>query len=157
MKNILLIIMAVTMIISLIGCSDVSSGNGNTLSGGSGTSVTDNGKTNNNSGSSSTQSNKPAAKYELVGKPEMSYEYEIYLGYAVSIKGKLKNTSKKDFNYVSVTFAIFDEYGNQIDTALDNINYLQVGGTWAFNATPITYFEDEPSLFEFKLVDVTFF
>lgn len=157
MKKILLIIMAVTMIFGLIGCSDVSSGNGNNLSGSSGASATDSGKTNNNSGSSSGENNKPTAKYELVGKPEMSYEYESYLGYAVSIKGKLKNTSKKDFNYVSVTFAIFDEDGNQIDTALDNINYLQVGATWAFEATPLTYFENEPDLFEFKLVDVTFF
>ena len=85
-----------------------------------------------------------SSRYEFVGEVDMSVDYNSYWGYSVDIKGKLKNTSRSEFSYVSVTFAIYDEDGNQIETALDNMNYLQAGSVWTFNATMIGWTEEEP-------------
>lgn len=92
------------------------------------------------------------SKYEIVGEIDMNVEYESYLGYSVEIKGKLKNTSKREFSYVSVTFAIYDQEGNQIETALDNMNYLQAGSIWSFTATMIGWTDEEPK--SCKLVEI---
>ena len=83
----------------------------------------------------------------------MTSEYNEYLGYSVEIKGKLKNISSSEFVYVSVTFAVYDSEGNQLDTALDNMNYLQAGSTWSFSATLIGWTDVYPA--SCKLVDVT--
>ena len=93
-----------------------------------------------------------SSRYELVGQLNMSVDYNEYLGYSVSIKGKLKNTSAMKFSYVSVTFAIYDIYGNQIETALDNVNYLQAGSTWNFDATMFGWTDVQPT--SCKLVNV---
>ncbi len=94
-----------------------------------------------------------SSKYELIGNFESSIDYDSYFGYSIEIKGKLKNTSSKEFTYVSVTFAIYDSNGNQIETALDNMNYLQPGSTWQFNATMLGWTDVKPK--SFKLVEVT--
>ncbi len=100
----------------------------------------------------SDENNATSSRYEFVGELDMSVDYSTYLGYSVEIKGKLKNTSSKEFSYVSVTFAIYDEEGNQIETALDNMNYLQAGSVWSFNATMIGWTEIRPK--SCKLVEV---
>ena len=82
----------------------------------------------------------------------MVVDYKSYWGYSAEIKGKLTNISNKAFSYISVTFAIFDENGNQIETALDNMNYLQAGNSWMFTATML-WTELEPK--SCKLVDIT--
>ena len=99
-----------------------------------------------------TESETSSSKYEFVGKVDMQVDYDSYLGYSVEIKGKLKNTSSREFSYVSVTFAIYDEDGNQLETALDNMNYLQPGETWQFSASLIGWTEIQPK--SCKLVDV---
>ena len=91
--------------------------------------------------------------YEFVEKVELYVDYESYLGYTANVKGKLKNTSGKEFLYISVTFAIYDKDGNQIETAIDNMNYLQSGSTWSFDAQMFTWTDVEP--YSCKLVDVT--
>lgn len=90
--------------------------------------------------------------YEFIEEPNMSVDYDSYLGYSVEISGKLKNTSNSEFSYVSVTFAIYDEDGNQIETALDNMNYLQAGSVWSFNATMLGWSDVQPK--SCKLVNV---
>ena len=91
-------------------------------------------------------------RYEFVGEVDMSIDYDSYLGYSVSVKGKLKNTSSVEFSYVSVTFAIYDKEGNQIETALDNMNYLQAGSTWNFDAVMLGWTDVQPK--SCKLVNV---
>ena len=100
-------------------------------------------------GSSSPSS---SSRYEFVGELDMSVDYNSYFGYSAKIKGKLKNTSSIKFSYVSVTFAIYDKDGNQIETALDNMNYLQPGNTWTFDATMLGWTKIEPK--SCKLVNV---
>ncbi len=122
MKKILCIVMAIFMLLCLPGCFDA------------------------------LEDDYSSSKYEFVGTTTMSVDYDSYFGYSVSIKGKLKNISKSEFNYVSVTFALYDEEGNQLDTALDSTNYLQVGDTWSFNADIIGWVDVEPV--SFKVVEV---
>lgn len=93
-----------------------------------------------------------SSKYEFVGEFDMEIDYNSYLGYGVEIKGKLKNISSREFTYVSVTFAIFDENGNQLETALDTMNHLQAGETWQFNATMLGFTDSYPE--SYKLVEV---
>lgn len=94
-----------------------------------------------------------SSKYELVEQVRMTSEYDSYLGYSVTITGKLKNTSNKSFSYCSVTFAIYDENGNQIETAMDSINYLQAGSIWSFTAEMFTWTKVYPK--SCKLVSVS--
>lgn len=56
------------------------------------------------------------------------------------IEGIIQNDTGKDYSYVQVTFRLYDENGNQIGTAMDNINHLKKGATWKYKATP--FFED---------------
>ena len=126
MKKILCIIMAIFMAIGLWGCSTL---------------LDDDDAT--------------SARYEIVGQTKMNVDYDSYLGYSVEITGKLKNTTNKEFSYVSVTFALYDADGNQIETALDNMNYLQAGATWSFKATVIGWTDVEPK--SYKLVEVSAF
>lgn len=93
-----------------------------------------------------------SSRYEFIGDLDMSVNYNSYLGYDVHIKGKLKNISSKEFSYVSVTFALYDKDGNQIETAFDNINYLQPGSTWNFDATMFGWIDIRPK--SCKLVNV---
>lgn len=124
MKKILSIIITIFMVMSLCACS----------------------------GNSDNDTPSTSSRYELVGNVDMSVDYDSYFGYSVEIKGKLKNKSSNDFSYVSVTFAIYDAEGNQIETALDNINYLQAGSVWSFNASMFGWTDVEP--ISCKLVEV---
>lgn len=94
-----------------------------------------------------------SSRYEFVGEVDMAVDYNSYLGYSVNIKGVLKNTTGKEFSYVSVTFAIYDKDGNQIGTALDNMNYLQPGSTWSFDAIMLGWTEDQPESYKLIKVD----
>ena len=127
MKKILCIIIAILTAMGLSGCS----------------SFLDNTSLDNNEATSS--------RYEFVGEIDTTLDYNSYLGYTLEIKGKLKNTTSRKFSYVSVTFAIYDENGIQIGTAMDNMNYLQAGNIWSFKA--IGWTDDEPA--SYKLVEVS--
>ena len=94
-----------------------------------------------------------SVRYEIVGQTKMDVDYNVYTGYTIEITGKLKNTTSTEFSYVSVTFALYDKDGNQIETALDNMNYLQAGSIWSFKAMAWT--DVEPK--SYKLVEVSAF
>lgn len=67
-------------------------------------------------------------------QPQMRVE-EIFGTYYVTITGSMKNTSNKTMDYVSVTFALYDDYGNVVGSALDNQLSLGAGQTWMYSAT----------------------
>ena len=131
MKKVLCIFMTFFMVIGLSGCFGLLDDND----------------------SDSSNTNNSSSRYEFVEQINMTSKYDSYLGYSVNITGKLKNTSNKQFSYVSVTFAIYDENGNQIETAMDNMNYLQAGSVWSFNAQMFGWVDVYPK--SCKLVDVT--
>lgn len=84
---------------------------------------------------------------------QMSVDYTEYLGYSVSITGTAKNVTKRDFSYASVEFAVYDEAGNNLGTALDNINNLLDGDTWQFDATLFGFPSTRPVTY--KLIEIS--
>lgn len=85
----------------------------------------------------------------------MSVEYNEYLGYSAVVKGTAKNISKKNFSYASVEFIIYDSAGNNLGTALANINNLQSGDTWQFEANLFSFPSSKP--ISYKLAEITAF
>lgn len=88
-------------------------------------------------------------KFELIGEIENeSDEFAVYL------TGVIKNNSGKNCSYVQITFNLYDKDGNQIGTALDNINNLEIDGTWKFKAMGI---DTDGTVASYKLAEVTGF
>ena len=55
-----------------------------------------------------------------------------------TISGSLKNVSGKTISYVQITFALYDNDGAQVGTAVANINNLTADSVWKYSATPLT-------------------
>lgn len=85
-------------------------------------------------------------KFEIVG--EVSNESDQF---AVYLTGVIKNNSGKDCTYVQVTFNLYDEDGNQVGTALANINNLEKDGTWKFKAMGI---DTDGAVASYKLAEI---
>lgn len=85
--------------------------------------------------------------FEIVG--DITSEND---GFALYIKGTIKNNKGRDLSYAQVTFNLYDEEGNQVGTALDNINNLEKDGTWKFKAIGL-----ETEATSYKLVEITGF
>ena len=67
------------------------------------------------------------------------------------IEGTIQNNTNKNYNYAQVTFNIYDKDGNQLGTAVDNINNFQANGTWKYKAIGLT--TEKVSRYEF--VEIT--
>lgn len=89
-------------------------------------------------------------KYEMVQEPVMTKDD---FG-TVHIEGTIKNNSGKEASYIQITFKLFDKDGNQVGTAIDNLNNLETDGTWKFKATG---FDSDKVVDSFKLGEVTGF
>ncbi len=88
----------------------------------------------------------------LISNTNMTVEHYTYFGYSVNVTGIAKNTTKKDFSYASVEFSVYDANGNNLGTAIANINNLLAGDTWSFDATLIGFANNRPA--SYKLVNV---
>lgn len=86
-------------------------------------------------------------KFELVGEVEQETDQ-----FATYLKGVIKNNSGKDCTYVQITFNLYDADGNQIGTALDNINNLEADGTWKFKALGM---DVDGEIASYKLAEIT--
>lgn len=87
--------------------------------------------------------------YEIIG--DVTFEDD---GFACYLTGTLKNNSGKECSYIQISFNLYDEDGNQIGTALDNLNNLADGGTWKFKAMGIDTTGDVAS---WELADISAF
>lgn len=67
------------------------------------------------------------------------------------IEGSIQNNTSNDYSYVQVNFILYDEAGNQVGTALDNINNLKANGTWKFKAAFLT----DKKVFKYELAEIT--
>lgn len=66
---------------------------------------------------------------EIVGEvTDKGNQYSRY------ICGTVRNNSNKKYSYVQITFAMYDEKGNKVGSALANVNNLDSGETWSFEA-----------------------
>ena len=88
-----------------------------------------------------------------ISDTDMSVTYNEYLGYSATIKGVALNTSGHDLSYASVEFSVYDASGNNLGTALANINNLGEGDTWRFEAALFNFPSTRPS--SYKLVEIT--
>lgn len=79
---------------------------------------------------------------ELVGDITMTSSGSMGF-YTYNIEGILKNVSGRKLDYAQVSFVIYDMAGNNIGSAFDNVNYIDVNGTWKFKAT---YFGEESNI-----------
>ena len=73
----------------------------------------------------------PAQKKGLVVE-----DFRLEMGeYGVGkIVGTLKNNTKKQYAYVQVEFNLYDGSGAQVGSTIANVNNLEPGGAWAFEA-----------------------
>lgn len=85
--------------------------------------------------------------FEIIG--DIAHEND---GFALYIKGTIKNNKGKNLSYAQVTFNLYDGEGNQIGTALDNISNFEKDGTWKFKAVGL-----ETEAESYKLVEITGF
>lgn len=67
--------------------------------------------------------------------------------YYYAIDGTFTNSSDKDYNYVSITYNLYDADGAQIGNAYANTSNLKAGSDWKFEATS-TVAPDEVASFE---------
>lgn len=88
-----------------------------------------------------------AKRLEEIAKPEIAFD-EFGLS---SIKGSYKNISGKTLSYAQVTFALYDDEGAQIGTAVANINNLTADSVWKYSAVALT--TEEWTSFELTEVD----
>ncbi len=95
------------------------------------------------SGESSVNSNGLNTKLEVTNL-SLTVDYSEYLGYSAVVTGTAKNVSGKNLSYASVEFSIYDSYGNNLGTALANINNLATNDTWQFEAHLFSYPSTEP-------------
>ena len=54
--------------------------------------------------------------------------------YSATITGILTNNTEKEYHYLQIEYTLYDTDGNQIGTAFANINNLQAGASWKFDA-----------------------
>ena len=86
-------------------------------------------------------------KYEIVGDLTTSSD-----AFSYSISGVIKNNSGKDLTYLQVEFNLYDANGNQLGTALANIDNLAKDGTWKFKAVGI---DTDNAVASYKLAEIT--
>lgn len=90
---------------------------------------------------------------DIINGPTMSVEYTEYLGYSAEIHGTLKNNSSRSYDYVSIEFSVYDSNGNNLGTAIDNVNNIGAGESWVFSATLFSFPSSRPT--SYKLIEIT--
>lgn len=98
-----------------------------------------------------TETKAPEQKEDFTLEGETQGAYDEY-GMSYSITGSIKNNTDHDASYVQVTFNLYDAQGNQIGTALDNINNLEAGGIWKFEALGL-----EEGIASYRLIEISGF
>lgn len=69
-----------------------------------------------------------------------------------SVVGTVKNTATKTYGYVQVSINLYDSAGKQVGSTMANVNNLEPGVSWDFEAVII-----EDNVTTFKVMDVTGF
>ncbi|MGB4107839.1 MAG: FxLYD domain-containing protein [Alphaproteobacteria bacterium] len=80
------------------------------------------------------------AKKEAPPKGLFVEEFSLQMdAYGVGkIVGTLKNTTGREYGYIQIEFNLYDAGGNQVGSTLANINNLEPGRTWKFEAPVLT-------------------
>lgn len=89
-----------------------------------------------------------------VSDTSISVSYLESLGYSAKINGVAKNNTGKNLSYASIEFSVYDSAGNNLGTALANINNLGDGDTWLFEATLFSFPSTKPATY--KIADIIY-
>ncbi len=89
-----------------------------------------------------TETNAPTATAKKEAPPKGLFVEEFSLqmdAYGIGkIVGTLKNTTNREYGYVQIEFNLYDSGGNQVGSTLANVNNLEAGRTWKFEAPVLT-------------------
>ena len=66
---------------------------------------------------------------------EVEKQYKDRYGYSYYIEGTCTNNGTKDYDYIQVECICYDKEGNNLGTAIDNMNNLLENQKWKFKAT----------------------
>ena len=91
----------------------------------------------------------PKEKYTITDE-----ELDTSNPYSAVIRGILTNNTDRDYGYLQVEYILYDADGNQIGSALANVNNLKAGGSWKFEAVTL---KSPDEIAAFELADVTGF
>lgn len=86
-------------------------------------------------------------------KPELALTEHDFVKenqFSSKIKGTIKNNTSRSYDYVQVSFNLYDESGAQIGTAMANVNNFEPKGRWKFEAQVL-----EDNVDRYKLKDIT--
>lgn len=72
--------------------------------------------------------------------------------YSTKIAGTLTNNTDKEIGYLQISYTLYDADGAQVGSAFANVNNLEAGGVWKFEAVSF-----ESGVADYKLADVTGF
>lgn len=70
-----------------------------------------------------------------------------------SIRGIARNRTTERFNYIQITFGMYNSTGRKVGTCLANISGLDVGEDWAFEASCLNW----PTDGTYKIDEVSYF
>lgn len=103
------------------------------------------------SDSSSTVAVDEPETLELVGGMDATQgTYDEDLS-CIHITGQVKNIGDRLLDYTEITFSLYDEAGNLLGTAMDNVVNLRPGETWNFDALGFS----DVSVDSFRLSELT--
>jgi hypothetical protein len=80
-----------------------------------------------------------AAKKALE-KPDPSQPLQLldyggeYNEFATTIVGRVRNNTRRKYSYAQIVFNLYDSAGNQVGSAMANVNNLEPEGIWKFKA-----------------------
>lgn len=97
---------------------------------------------------------------DVVVKDDLTVESDITESkdtFSLYFEGIVKNNTKRDMSYASITFNLYDKDGNLLGTALDNINNLKAGGTWKFKATSFLTSDQMKEVTKWEVVELSGF
>jgi hypothetical protein len=52
----------------------------------------------------------------------------------MTITGRVRNNTTKTYSYTQITFNLYNASGEQVGTALANVNGVEPGAVWRFSA-----------------------
>jgi hypothetical protein len=80
---------------------------------------------------------------------DTSTRSDTYMWY---ITGRVRNNTDRKYGYVQITFNLYDDAGSQVGSTMANVNNLEPGGIWAFEALVL-----EQRAKRYKVSDLTGF
>ncbi|MDR1628601.1 MAG: zinc ribbon domain-containing protein [Oscillospiraceae bacterium] len=90
---------------------------------------------------------------EILTPPDLELIGEITTRSSYSstyIKGKVRNNTDQAYSYVTITFGVYDEEGNRLDTASSIIQNLGAGEVWSFEALTMA-----DNISDYKLIELS--